>query len=62
MAVRIKNIPGIIWAADLLVGKNPLPQGKNQKQDSDSEFKALLDEKIAELQKEGANENGGSKI
>ena len=46
----IKNIPGIMWAADILTGRKPIPSHKPKEKEKE-EFKDLLDSEIEKLKK-----------
>ena len=48
--IKVKSVPGIMWASDILTGRRPIPTNKTKK--LDPTFQKILDEEIAKLDKE----------
>lgn len=47
--VRIKSIPGIMWASDILTGQRSIPVLRVHKDGKDQGFKELFDEEMERL-------------
>ena len=50
--VRIMNIPGIMWASDILTGQRPIPMHDQKKKHKQGDFKAVLDAEMEKLKDE----------
>lgn len=48
--IKVKSVPGVMWASDILTGRRPIPTNKTKK--LDPTFQKILDEEIAKLDKE----------
>ena len=50
---EFRNIPGIMWAADILTGRRPLPDYKTNKEGKSPDFQQILE---GELQKKATKD------
>ena len=48
--VKIKHVPGIMWAADVMTGRKPIPTNKSKK--IDPTFQRILDAEMEKLETE----------
>lgn len=51
ISMRIKPIPGIQWAADILTGQKPFHKQAPHNHQESGDFKAVFDEKMENLRK-----------
>lgn len=55
---RVRIIPGIQWAANIMTGRQPFPyMQEKRKKSENSDFQSLLDKEMERLNNEG---HGGS--
>lgn len=48
--VKIKSIPGIMWASDIMTGQRPIPMHTKPKESS-ADFKKILDAEMEKLER-----------